>query len=168
MFLRVVWVGLAGYSYLIMGYVHFPLAAHQILQRADGKILLLKRSAHRSFLPSTWFLPAGHHDGDQTLEESAAREALEEVGVEIDMAYQRAACFIHSKVGLETISAFFVATKWRGEAVNNEPQEADEIGWFDIDNLPSPLPNFVRDAIRAAVQATQLIYIPLDLERDKG
>lgn len=101
------------------------------------------------------------------MEEAAAREALEEVGVKVDMRHQHVVCVMHTKVGLETMHFYCLNRYWDGEPKNMEPEAADEIGWFAIDNLPSPLPNFVRDAIRATVQATQLIYIPLDLERDK-
>jgi len=144
-------------------YKHFPIGVHQILQRADGKILLLKRAVTKSFLPGTWWLPGGHHDGDQTLEESSAREALEEVGVTVSMEYQRMACIAHTKVGLEALHAFCIATKWQGEPVNNEPEDASEIGWFDIDNLPSPLPEFVERAIRTAVRGRDLTYFKLEI-----
>lgn len=146
-----------------MGYKHFPIGVHQILWREDGKVLLLKRAATKSFLPGTWWLPGGHHDGEQTLEESAAREALEEVGVTVDLHHQRLACVSHTKVGLEALNTFCVGTKWTGEPVNNEPQDADEIGWFDIENLPSPLPEFVAQAIRAAITQDGVTYFKLEL-----
>lgn len=146
-----------------MGYKHFPIGVHQILLREDGKVLLLKRAATKSFLPSTWWLPGGHHDGDETLEAACAREALEEVSVQVDLTQQRLAVVAHTKVGLEAINMFCVATKWLGEPINNEPQDASEIGWFDVENLPVPLPEFVARAIRAAVKDEGLTYFKLEM-----
>lgn len=53
-----------------------------VLQRSDGKILLLKRSSDRVYDPNKWSVATGHiKDGEQP-HETAIRELKEELGVD--------------------------------------------------------------------------------------
>lgn len=48
----------------------------------EGKILLLKRNAHKS-LGSTWGVPAGKLEGEETPRAAIIREVYEEIGLKI-------------------------------------------------------------------------------------
>lgn len=53
-----------------------------VIQRSDGKILLLKRASDRSFDPNKWSVATGHIKEGEKPHEAATRELKEELGVD--------------------------------------------------------------------------------------
>jgi ADP-ribose pyrophosphatase YjhB (NUDIX family) len=96
--------------------------------------------------------PAGHLGGDEeTLSGAVVREAREEVGVEIDVADLELVHVMHRKQRKPTderrINLFFVAKKWRIEPRIMEPDKCDDLGWFELDDLPDNTIPYVKQAI---------------------
>jgi len=60
-----------------------PIAAGVIAERADGKIALVLRGENPG--KGLWGLPAGFMEIDETVEQAARRECLEETGLTIEM-----------------------------------------------------------------------------------
>ena len=89
-----------------------------LLQRDDGKILLLER-ANTGYADGQLCPPSGHLEADETVVDGAVREANEEVGVLIERADLRFTHVIHyrSPEGQGRIGFFFTANQWRGELV---------------------------------------------------
>jgi len=58
------------------------IRAAGILFVSDGKVLLMRRTGHDH--PGAWALPGGGIEGDETAEEAARRELLEETGLKYD------------------------------------------------------------------------------------
>lgn len=50
-----------------------------------GRILLLHRSPHRSYLPGRWDIPGGHVEDGEDLERALRREVREETGFDIEI-----------------------------------------------------------------------------------
>jgi len=48
----------------------------------DEEVLLIRRGMGGGDYPGTWCIPGGHQKGDETLEETARRETLEETGID--------------------------------------------------------------------------------------
>ena len=48
----------------------------------DEEVLMIRRGAGGGDYPSTWCVPGGHQKGDESLEETARRETLEETGID--------------------------------------------------------------------------------------
>ena len=100
-----------------------PFAAG-IIFKAGNKILLAKRADN-----GLWAFPGGHIEAGETPEQAAQRECLEEVGISVNDI---------GKIGIFNGFVAFVCDL--GEEVkpviNNESLGS---GWFDIDNLPSPM-----------------------------
>lgn len=104
----------------------------------DGRVLLIRR--HGLHGAGSWSPPGGHLDFGETPAACAGRELFEETGVTAS-----------SLTFLAITNDIFVAedkhyvTIWmRGEPDDAEasiqaPDEVAEIGWFDVENLPSPL-----------------------------
>jgi len=64
-------------------YLNPPIAAGVIAERADGKIALVLRGENPG--KGLWGLPAGFMEIDETVEEAARRECLEETGLIVEL-----------------------------------------------------------------------------------
>ena len=96
----------------------------------DGDRLLLGRSPH--FKPGVFSALAGFVEPGETLEECAAREVREEVGVEI--ANLR---YFHSQpwpFPNSLMVAFFA--DYAGGTITPDPSEIEAADWFSLDALP--------------------------------
>jgi len=59
------------------------IPAAYVVFRKGPEILLLRR-ANTGYLDGSYSLPAGHFEGDESASNVAAREAKEEVGIQVD------------------------------------------------------------------------------------
>ena len=100
----------------------------------DGKVLLVKRAPRMRFYPDVWDLFGGHIEGSESPEDALRREAIEELGLEIESFHPLGA--IHDPVEPAEVMVFAV-TGWKGEPVNAAPDEHTEIGWYSADELPA-------------------------------
>lgn len=115
-----------------------------------GNELLLARSPH--FKPGVFSALAGFVEAGETLEQCAAREVREEVGVEI--ANLR---YFHSQPWPfpdSLMLAFFA--DYAGGEITPDPSEIEAAGWYPLDALPAlPDPvSIARRLIDAAVALT--------------
>lgn len=110
----------------------------------EGKVLLGRRhddSAKASSLlhgEGTWTMPGGKLHFQEGLKEAARREVLEETGI-------KAKNLEVFSVSNDTVpdnhfvTIGFLCTDFEGEPKVMEPDEITQWGWFDFNNLPSPL-----------------------------
>ncbi len=111
-----------------------------------------------------WSIVGGKLDFLEALEECAAREAREEVGVEVSI--QSLLCVTDHCLPQENqhwVSPAYLAKVRAGKAVNCEPEKTDDVQWFALDRLPPNLTMTARNAIRA--YARQRLPPGLDLPR---
>jgi ADP-ribose pyrophosphatase YjhB (NUDIX family) len=116
----------------------------------DGKILMLRRF-NTGYEDGKYSLPAGHVDEGENFTQCVAREAKEEVGVDVKLEDLKVVHVMHRKssegeIG-NRIDVFFTAEKWSGEIKNMEPEKCDDLSWFDLNNLPENAIAYVRKAI---------------------
>lgn len=101
----------------------------------DGRYLLIVRGAAETHAPGTLSLPGGKVEGtgqiDDVLEETARREAAEEVGLDIagPLAYVRSTGFV-SDDGDPVVDVVFLARTAAGDAIAREPDEVAGIVWL--------------------------------------
>jgi len=57
------------------------VAVVAVIRNKEGKYLVLKRGAHEVAYPSKYTFPGGKIEGNDTVEETLAREAMEEAGI---------------------------------------------------------------------------------------
>jgi 8-oxo-dGTP diphosphatase len=115
---------------------------------AAGRLLLVKR--RRAPEAGHWGLPGGKVDFGETLIEAVAREILEELGVVI--AVGDLICIVDQIDHAEAthwVAPTYLATIVGGEPSNREPAALEAIGWFEYDNLPSPLTLATQRALEA-------------------
>jgi len=109
--------------------------AADVLIVKHGKILMLKRNIE-PFL-GYWCLPGGHLEGDETIEETAQREAKEETGLEVKLENLIGVFSDPKRDPRKIISVAFSATIAGGKAKIND--ESSYFRWFEITKLPEKI-----------------------------
>jgi 8-oxo-dGTP diphosphatase len=111
---------------------------HVFLRDGD-KILLSQRGGTYGY--GRWHAPSGKLESGETVRAGAARELLEETGVEVDPDDLRLVHVVHHKqsVDVERIGFFFEATRWQGEPVNREADKCLALEWFSVHDLPADI-----------------------------
>lgn len=101
--------------------------------RKENKILLGKRSAHRSFYPHVWDIIGGHGESNETPEHTLVRELKEELDV-IATEWKLLAVLPDQEPGLneQYIYHVYLVTGWIGSPRNILIDEHDALGWFEI------------------------------------
>ena len=114
-----------------------PRVGTAILITKGDKVLLMKRKGHHG--TGTWSTPGGHLDFGETPEDCAAREAKEEVGVDVvDIRFRSVTNDLFEASGRHYITVWMEG-KPLGEPFIASKREVEEIGWFHWDALPQPL-----------------------------
>ncbi len=107
-----------------------------------GKFLFHKRSRNCRDEQGRWDTGSGQLEFGFTPEENVLKEVREEYGCEGKIQERLPAHSILRKFdGVKThwlAIPFFILVDQK-EIKLNEPEKMDEIGWFTLDNLPSPL-----------------------------
>ncbi|WP_199100065.1 NUDIX domain-containing protein [Dyella sp. ASV21] len=126
----------------------FGVSVFVVVHEAQ-RILLLQR-AGTGWMDGYLSLPAGRHDGGETLHAAAARELREETGLEADTQRLRLIHLLHCEAGdhgKEWMGAFFLAERWRGTPRIAEPEKHDQLIWSAPDALPANTIPYVRQAL---------------------
>ncbi|MBI3190578.1 NUDIX domain-containing protein [archaeon] len=113
----------------------------------DNKILLLRRF-NTDFEDGKYGLVAGHVEDNETFRQALAREAFEESGIRINTSDMDIVHVMHRKGPSDIgVDVFITPQKIDGTPRNTEPHKCDDIGWFDLDNLPGNTIPYIRQAI---------------------
>ncbi len=107
-----------------------------------GRLLMHKRSAKCRDEQGKWDTGAGALEFGETFEEGIAREAREEYGATIsDMRFHGATTALRENDGIKThwVIILLSALVNPSQVKINEPEKMDHIGWFYVDDLPTPL-----------------------------
>ncbi len=133
-----------------------------VLVVADGKLLLMRR-AHDPWLDH-WDIPGGFCEADEHPAQTAAREAREETGLEVEitgflgMWLDRYPDPARTEVPAVTLNAYYHAVPLSGaEPGQADPGEAAEVAWFEPDALPEPIafPGHALEVLRAWQEAVK-------------
>lgn len=123
----------------------FPTTVHLFFFR-DGQVLLIRRF-NTGFADGQYSVPAGHLDGGETVIAAAAREAQEEIGVELDAECIHFSHVMHRRDGDERVDFFVNVSHWKGEPINAEPEKCDELRWVSVNELPENTIPYIRRAL---------------------
>jgi 8-oxo-dGTP diphosphatase len=124
----------------------FPVTVHLLFFR--GNQILLLRRFNTGYRDGEYSVPAGHLDGNETVMTAAAREAGEEIEVQIEAGEMAFSSVMHRNEGDERVDFFMHVRRWRGEPVNVETDKCDELRWTDVNDLPMNTIPYVRQAIQ--------------------
>ena len=123
------------------GIDYIGVAVGALIFNDEGKILLCKRSEHAKNERGCWEAPGGAVEYGETLRHAIDREMQEELGIELIVEKQLpAADHILPDEHQHWVPTSFICTiKNKKEPRIMEPDKCDAIGWFSINDLPTPL-----------------------------
>ncbi len=120
---------------------YIGVSAGAMIFNDKRELFLSKRSNNTGSERGCWETPGGSVEFMETLEDAVRREMKEEYGVEIEITKQfPAEDHIIPNEKQHWVATTFLAKLKAGEIPKIlEPEKCDGIGWFALDNLPSPL-----------------------------
>lgn len=131
-----------------------PYSAVMLLlsrEGADGPEYLLQKRQNTGYLDGCWDCAAsGHVEKGEPLSQAMAREAAEELGIEIDRADLHFAGMIykcHQDNGDSYFTTYFWAERYQGQPHIHEPEKCSDLAWFPLAALPEELISDRRQAI---------------------
>jgi len=115
-----------------------PQVGVGVIIRNNGQYLLLKRqNSHGS---GTWSPPGGHLEYGETLEQCAIRETAEETSLIVEnVAYLGITNDFFLDDNKQYITVWMEGIRFKGIAKINSDREMSDIGWYRLEQLPSPL-----------------------------
>jgi len=128
------------------------VGAAAVIDGPAGRVLLVQRGPEQSGA-GLWCLPCGYVEWGEDVREAAAREALEEAGVAVEIGDVVQVAVNRHDPDRPTVGIWFAA---RLLAPQTEPHAGDDaiaVGWFDPAS-PPPLA-FPTDASVLAALATR-------------
>lgn len=126
----------------------FLSSIYIIIKNENGEILLQRRQGTKLW-PGFLALPAGHIDEDENAYEALIREAKEELNITIDPKHVVDTFVVNRKNKSlpPYYDVYFEISKYDGEITINEPEKCSELTWVDINNLPTDMITFEKEAI---------------------
>jgi 8-oxo-dGTP diphosphatase len=111
-----------------------PKVAAAVVVTADDKVLLVRRAfePHRG----TWNLPAGFVDAGEDPRHAGVREVLEETGLRVSLSGLVDVLF-EPAAGDRPPTIVIIYEAGAGEGELQPGDDADEVAFFPLDNLPT-------------------------------
>lgn len=111
-----------------------------IILNEKGEVLLMKRGKKCKNEIGAWALIGGALDFGETLRDGIVREVKEETGLTVEVTKQFPA---HDHIlpdeNQHWVGNVFVTRLISGTPKITEPEKCEEIGWFSLTNLPTPI-----------------------------
>jgi len=123
---------------------HGLIADLHLILRQDGKVLLGLRK-NTGFADGLYHLPAGRLEPEETIDAGTAREAREELGIDIRVTDLELVHTMHHRSG--RVAFFFEVLAWSGEIRNAEPDKCERLDWLAADRLPTNSVRYARAAL---------------------
>lgn len=129
-------------------------ASYVLLLRAqDGRReVLLQLRQGTGWRDGHWASLAGHVEEGETARAAAAREALEECGVQVSEEDLQPLTTVHRTTPgagqvEQRVDFFWTAEAWTGVPRIAEPDRTADLRWFPLDSLPDPVVPHERDVL---------------------
>lgn len=103
----------------------------------DGKLLVVRRVEEDDTLGGEWELPGGGVDPGETIEQSTARELLEETGLEVDTVLGTFNGFDYTTPKKPKVRQINFKVTVKPGDVKLEPTEHDAYRWISLEDIPS-------------------------------
>ncbi len=127
---------------------YIGIGAGALIFNDEGKILLMKRGASAKNEIGHWTIPGGSIEFGETMKDAVIREAREEIGCEIEIDGQLPAIdHILPSENQHWVTTIFTCRIKSGTPKILETEKCEEMNWFSLDNLPSPLSASIKDTV---------------------
>ncbi len=113
--------------------MQYYLAVKGIIKRADGKILVLKRSEHDDHKPNVWETPGGGMDTEESPQEALKREIIEETGLSVTVTKPFNVFTFKKDTGEFKVGITFICEHQNGEVVLSS--EHSEFRWIEAEEF---------------------------------
>lgn len=134
------------------GIDHIGIGAGALIFNDMGEILLLKRGKNSKNEIGHWTIPGGAVEMGEKMEEAVKRETLEEIGCEIEIDGQLPAIdHIIINEGQHWVTTIFTCRIKSGTPKILETEKCDEMKWFPLTNLPSPLSTSIKGTLEQVI-----------------
>lgn len=131
-----------------------PKVAVTVLVFKDGKVLLGKRIKTGSGMFNS---PGGHLDFGESFTDCAIRETREEADIEIsNVSFVCLNNVVGERYGGHYVVLTLRADWLSGEALNCEPERCEGWGWYNLDQLPSPLTPATENGLKSITSRKNL------------
>src|ERR1043165_5111345 len=145
----------------------FPVSVHIFFVRGESVLMMRRRGT--GFCDGMRSVPAGHVMEAETILQAAAREAREEVGLEVSPSALTVVGVMHRRSTEARIDFFIKAETWDGEPRNMEPDKCDEVTWFPKSRLPGDTIPYVRRALLNAERSPWFEeFIDMPAQQNEG
>lgn len=128
-----------------------PYVAAFVIIRKNNQVAFVLRE-NTGWMNNYYGLPSGKVEKNESFSRGAIREALEEVGVTVDIKDLK---YIHTmhrhNQDMDWVDVYFEVKKWKGEVINAEPHMHSEVAWLDITKLPDTVIPSVKAALEAII-----------------
>lgn len=123
------------------GVDYIGVSVGALIFNSKGQIFLNKRGQKARNERGSWEAPGGAVHFGETREKAIKREIKEEFSVDVEIVrILQTSDEILSKDKQHWVATTFIARiKGSKKPKIMEPEKSDEIGWFSLDKLPSPL-----------------------------
>ena len=118
-----------------MGKHYFRLAVNLVIQQ-DDKILLMRRS-NTGWNDGMYALMGGHVKDNENIFDAAVREAKEELGIQVKPENLKP--LFCMQVNPDHVYFYIGCDKFDGEIKNMEPDQCDDLKFFETDKFPENL-----------------------------
>ena len=125
------------------------VAVFLVLTRGtDNKTeILLQRRKNTGYMDGMYDMAcSGHLEANESVAQAIAREAKEELGIEVDEHDLELVTLLHP-YNEGYINVFFKPKKYNGTPEILEKEKCDDLSWFDINNLPEKVIPKIRNVI---------------------
>ena len=126
------------------------VSCYLILEK-EGKILLSLRK-NTGYYDESWSFPAGHVEMGESASFAMAREAKEEIGIEIDPSNLKPVHIIHRQSNRLNVDIFFHCSSWKGKIENKELDKCEKLQFFSVSDLPKNFMTYNADVLQFIFQ----------------
>ena len=119
-----------------------PYIACFTILRSGNKVAMVLRK-NTGWMEGYYGLPAGKGEWFEPFSIGAAREALEEAGVNVNLdkmhfvhLAHRHDIDRHNGNFTDWVDVYFEAEEWEGEPYNAEEEKSERLDWISLSNLP--------------------------------
>lgn len=120
-----------------------------LTRKVNGKTeILLQRRCNTGYMDGRYDMAcSGHLEKGESLSMALAREAKEEINLDIKEEDLRLISVIHPYKE-DYINVFFTTEKYKGTPTIMEPNKCDDLQWFDLNELPENITTRNRNVIK--------------------